>query len=80
MKKEITTGQLLGAAVSILVPLIVFFWTMSNKVTKLEERTGTLEANQTRIEKFMERMSNSMEELSKGQTQILIKVENKKDR
>ena len=80
MKKEITTGQLLGAAVSILVPLIVFFWTMSNKVTKLEERTGTLEANQTRIEKFMERMSNSMEELSRGQTQILIKVENKKDR
>lgn len=80
MKKEITYGQLLGAITAVLVPLVVFFWTMSNKITKLEERTNTLEANQSRIEKFMEKTSQSLDQIKESQTTILVKIENKKDR
>lgn len=50
MKREVTLGQVLAIAVTLLISLLTAWVTLTNKVTRLEARQDALEQRYQRIE------------------------------
>lgn len=73
MKKEITLGQLLSVATTLLIALATGWITINKEVTKSSTRIDSLEVRQDKTERILERIEGKVE-------LILIKLENKKDR
>lgn len=80
MKKEITLGQLLAVGFSLLVTIISAWVALTNKVSSQDIRIKTLEENQIKWDRVVERIEAKIDEGNKMTTQILIKLEGKKDR
>lgn len=84
MKKEITIGQLLSVAATLVIAMATGWITMSNKVTKSDARLDALEAmqRQDKIDytRSIEELKWKVEDGNSRIIQILIKLENKKDR
>ena len=84
MKKEITLGQLIATAVSLLVVLITGWITITNKVTANEQK---IVAQEKRIDAFEVRYDRDNLEMKTKQDKILetlndirVILENKQDR
>lgn len=73
MKREITLGQLLSVATTLLIALATGWITINKEVTKSSTRIDSLEVRQDKTERILERIEAKVE-------LILIKLENKKDR
>lgn len=73
MKREITLGQLLAVATTLLIALVTAWVTINKEVTKSSSRIDSLESRQDKTERILERIEGKVE-------LILIKLENKKDR
>lgn len=73
MKKEITLGQLLSVAMTLLIAILTGWITLSNKVSTHDMKIETLQSQQNRTVIVLDRIETKTE-------LILIKMENKKDR
>lgn len=73
MKKEITIGQLLAAATTLLIAVITGWITLNNKVSENTSDINTLKNNNDKVEKKLDKIQET-------QTMILIELQNKKDR
>lgn len=73
MKKQLTVGEAIGFAITILALVITSWVTMSKEVARHDERIKSLE-NRDRETKDM------LQKILDGQQEILIKMENKVDR
>ena len=73
MKREITLGQLLAVATTLLIALATGWVTINKEVTKSSTRIDSLEFRQDKTDRILERIEGKVE-------LILIKLENKKDR
>ena len=80
MKKEITVGQLLSVGATLLIAIITGWVTLNNKVSGHDAEIKSLQENQTKWEKVVERVEAKIDKGNETTTQILIKLENKKDR
>ena len=83
-KKEITTGQLLSIIVPVVIACIISFIKLREDVIKLEYRIITLEQGSSERAKAFDKINNSLEAFYQRDAdfkqQVLIKLENKKDR
>lgn len=74
MKKEITLGQLLSVAVTILIAIATGWITLNNKVAKSEERDRNLEIKQTELEirneRKFDRIDNKLDAIQTGISDI----------
>lgn len=73
MKKEITLGQLLSVAVTLLIAIVTAWVTMNNKVSRLEVRDAEREKQYEKIEAKIDRINDVT-------TKIYIELQNKQDR
>jgi len=73
MKKEITVGQLLSVAATLLIALATGWITINNKVSRHDAEIKTTHESINRIEDKVDKVN----ELS---TRILIEMQNKQDR
>lgn len=73
MKKEITLGQLLATAVTVVIALVTGWSTMNNKVTRQGEQIEAIKDRQNRVEIMLNKIDDKLET-------IIIRLENKKDR
>lgn len=73
MKKEITFGQLIAVAVTVLTTIITAWVTLNNRVASQGERINAVENSQIKVDKKLDRIDDKLDV-------IIIKVENKKDR
>lgn len=84
MKKEITVGQLVSAAVAILIALATGWITMTNKVTALETRIQNKETEdynyRLSVDKKLDRLDNKVDDLKQQGTDILVELQNKQNR
>lgn len=84
MKKEITIGQLLSVAATLIIALATGWVTMSNKVTRADARIDALEASQRadklEFTKSIDELKWKVEDGNQRIIQILIKLENKVNR
>lgn len=88
MKKEITLGQLLSVAVTLLIALITGWITISNKVTEqgvrqdieirnLKEQQASDKKDN---ERFKERVELKLDKINENVNSVLVKMETKLDR
>lgn len=84
MKKEITLGQLLSVAVSVVIALATGWITQNNKVSKLEEKVMILQQQQTQQaeanEKKFDKIDKTLSDIQNDTRLILINLERKADR
>lgn len=88
MKKEITLGQLLSVAVTLLIAVITGWVTISNKVTEqgtkfniqIEQIKSEQAAIQARFDRFTERFEIKLDKINENVNSVLIKMETKLDR
>jgi len=73
MKKEITVGQLLSVGVTILIAIVTGWVTLNNKVSTHDAEIKHLQNRYDKSEKTFERIEAKVE-------QILISLQNKKDK
>lgn len=73
MKKEITVGQFLSVAATLLIAMATGWITINNKVASHAVRLQGVEARQDKTERILERIEGKIE-------LILINLQNKKDR
>ena len=73
MKKEITLGQLLATAVTVIATIITAWITLSNKVATQGTRIDAIENWQAKAERTLDKIDDKLDK-------IIIKLENKKDR
>lgn len=84
MKKEITVGQLLSVAVTLLIALATGWITITNKVTRAEDKIQAIEAQQSQerldFRKSVDELKWKMEDLNSNVTKILVELERKANR
>lgn len=84
MKKEITVGQVLSIASAVLIALVTHWYTLNNKITRLEtqreEDRIRLFDMQLEISKKFDKIDKTLGDLSNDTRQILITLEKKADR
>lgn len=80
MKKEITLGQLLSVATTLLIAIVTGWVTLNNKVSAHDIEIRTLQQNQIKWDIVVDRIEAKIDETNKLSTQILIQLQNKKDR
>lgn len=84
MKKEITIGQLLSVAATLVIAMATGWVTMSNKVTRAETRLDALETmqRQDKMEytKAIDELKWKVQDGNQQIIQILLKLENKQNR
>lgn len=84
MKKEITVGQLLTVAVSLLLAVITAWITLEKKVSKNEIEIQQVKGDQIsrdlKLEKLFDRLDQKMDRLSDDQQVIKIELQNKANR
>lgn len=84
MKREITLGQLLSVAVSVVIALATGWITQNNKVSKLEEKVMILQQQQTQQaeanEKKFDKIDKTLSDIQNDTRLILINLERKADR
>lgn len=84
MKKEITVGQVLSIASAVLIALVTHWYTLNNKITRLEtqreEDRIRLFDMQLEISKKFDKIDKNLGDLSNDTRQILINLEKKADR
>jgi predicted negative regulator of RcsB-dependent stress response len=88
MKKEITVGQLLSVAVTLLIAVITGWVTMSKKVTEqetkfsiqIEQIKKEQDAIQGRFDRFTERTELKLDKINENVNSVLVKMESKIDR
>lgn len=84
MKKEITLGQLLSVAVTIIIALATGWITQNSKVSKLEEKVLILQQQQTQQavtnEKKFDKIDKTLVDIQNDTRLILINLERKQDR
>lgn len=73
LKKEVTVGQLLTIAGSVIIALATGWITMNNRVSRLEARD--LER-----EKQYEKIEQKMDKINEVVTKIYVELQNKQDR
>lgn len=73
MKKEITVGQLLSVAATLLIALATGWVTLNNKVSSHETEIQGIKKQQEKTDRILERIEGKIE-------LILITLPNKKDR
>jgi len=84
MKREITLGQLLSVAVSVVIALATGWITQNNKVSKLEEKVMILQQQQAQQaeanEKKFDKIDKTLSDIQNDTRLILINLERKADR
>jgi len=88
MKKEITLGQLLSVAVTLLIALVTGWVTLNKKVTEQDTRFGIeieqikkqQDAIQSRFDRFTERIELKLDKVNENVNSVLVKMETKVDR
>lgn len=84
MKKEITVGQVLSIASAVLIALVTHWYTLNNKITRLEtqreEDRIRLFDMQLEISKKFDKIDKNLGDLSNDTRLILITLEKKVDR
>lgn len=84
MKKEITVGQLLTVAVSLLLAVITAWITLEKKVSKneieIQQVKGEQISRDLKLEKLFDRLDQKMDRLSDDQQVIKIELQNKANR
>jgi len=88
MKKEITLGQLLSVAVTLLIAVITGWITLTNKVTQqetkfniqIEQLKADQAAIQARFDRFTERIEFKLDKVNENVNSVLVKMESKLDR
>lgn len=73
LKKEVTVGQLLTIAGSVIIALATGWITMNNRVSRLEARDLEREKQYEKIERKMDRIDELV-------TKIYVELQNKQDR
>lgn len=73
MKREITLGQMLSVAATLIIALATGWMTLNDKVSQHEVEIKVLQDRQSKTEATLDRIESKIE-------LILIKLENKKDR
>ncbi len=73
MKKEITLGQLVGSAITVLSAVVAFWITINNKVTEHGVQIKNLEEKYSEVKVWMKSADEKLEK-------IMILLENKKNR
>ena len=67
MKKEITLGQILAVAVTLLIAIVGGWVTLNNKVSGHEKQIQAMEARQLRIESMVDRIENKIDRIYENQ-------------
>lgn len=84
MKKQITLGEALGFAITILIVVITSWVTQSKEVARHDERLKILEQNKEEIKIDIKEMKKEQQEnfivISSKLETILLKLENKQDK
>lgn len=80
MKKEINLGQLLAVAVTLLIAIVTGWVTINNKVAAHEIEIQNIKDRQQKTETVLDRIESKIDEINKGQTDILVKLENKQNK
>lgn len=88
MKKEITLGQLLSVAVTLLIAVITGWVTISNKVTEqgtkfniqIEQIRKDQDAIQARFDRFTERIELKLDKVNENVNSVLVQMESKVNR
>lgn len=73
MKKEITVGQLVVAAFTLLTTIVTAWITLTNKVKELETRDAYRDRQ-------IDIVNDRMEKIDEKTTQILVELQNKQNR
>jgi len=84
MKKEITVGQVVGVAATLLIAIMSAWITLNNKVTRLETKQEQDRVEQYNLQiandKKFDKMDNKIDGIQNDTRQILINLQNKQDR
>ena len=88
MKKEITLGQLLAVAVTVLISFGTGWITLTNKVSEqgakfdiqIKQIKEEQAAIQARFDRFTERLELKIDKVNDNVNSVLIQMENKLDR
>jgi hypothetical protein len=84
MKKEITVGQLISVATTLLIAIITAWITLTKKVTVMEVKQQNMEASQIdeRIEnrRAMNELKWAIDNGNQRLTEILVQLQNKENR
>lgn len=80
MKKEVTFGQLLSVASTLLIAIVTGWVTLNNKVSTHDSEIRNLKEKQVKTDQVLDRIESKIDILSNKQTDILISLENKKNR
>ena len=63
MKKEITLGQLVGSAITIVSALVAFWITINNKVTEHSVQIKNLEEKYSEVREWMKRVDDKLDKI-----------------
>lgn len=84
MKKEITLGQLLSVAVTVIIALATGWITQNNKVSTLQEQVRQLQNDQYNMQistdKKFDKIDNKLDDNSSTLSDIKVLLERKADR
>lgn len=84
MKKEVTLGQVLQIAITLLIAIVTAWVTINNKVTDQERRTTQLEINQEKIQnqsqQTLTRLESKVDKQGEDLIQVRILLESKANR
>jgi hypothetical protein len=80
MKKEITIGQLLSVGATLLIAMFSGWVTLNNKVSSQGVEIKVLQDNQSKWDRVVERIEAKIDRNNEITTQILIQLQNKKNR
>jgi uncharacterized ion transporter superfamily protein YfcC len=80
MKKEITLGQLLSVAVTLLIAIVGGWIAINNKVTSHDSDIYYIKQRLNSYDKLMDRVESKIDGLDAGQTKILIELQDKQRR
>jgi hypothetical protein len=80
MKKEITIGQLLSVGATLLIAIITGWVTLNNKVSSQAVEIKVLQENQNKWDRVVERIEAKIDLNNEKTNQVLIELQNKKNR
>lgn len=84
MKREISLGQVLAIAITLLTSLVTGWVTINNKITDQNRRITNLEINQEKqqnqIEQIMLRFESKLDKQGEEIIQVRLLLENKQNR
>jgi hypothetical protein len=88
MKREITLGQLLSVAITVLIAFGTGWITLTNKVTEqgakfdiqIKQIKEDQAAIQARFDRFTERIELKLDKVNENVNSVLVKMETKVDR